>query len=87
MEEDKKRSGLRTAPLSPLRVTSKPGRNKKNGNYVNFPHVEHTLITVLNVWTPDAFKNKVKMGLEVGVAVCENDASSMTGTGTGSVFK
>lgn len=28
--------------------------------------------------SPDVFKNKVKMGLEVGVAVGENDVSCMT---------
>lgn len=35
------------------------------------------MITVLHVWTLDVFKNKVKKGLEVGVAVCETDVSAM----------
>lgn len=77
MEEDKKCSGLIAAPLSPLHVTSNPGRNKKMSNYVIFLHQEHKLITVLHVWTLDVFKNKVKKGLEVGVAVCETDVSAM----------
>lgn len=78
-EEDKKWSGLRAAPFSPLHVTSNPGRNTKTiRNHVFFLHEELTLITVLHVCSPDVFKNKVKMGLEVGVAVCENDVSCMT---------
>lgn len=39
MEEDKKYSGLRAAPLPPLHVTSNPERNKnKLSNYVIFLH-------------------------------------------------
>lgn len=71
MEEDRKCSGLRAAPLSPLHVSSNPERNRKQGNYVVFLHQqEHILITVLHVWTPDVCQNKVSMGLEVGLWLC-----------------
>lgn len=39
MEEDRICSGLRAAPLSPLHVTSNPGRNKVQMNHVVFLHV------------------------------------------------
>lgn len=54
-----------------------PLKKQKKSNYVIFLHQEDKLITVLHVWTLDVFKNKVKKGLEVGVAVCETDVSAM----------